>query len=392
MTQSQNFYTPSCEVKITDAKCSPEGLLVYFDGVGDEQFYSWFWVRDHGIDADSLDQITLQRLTDTFSIPKDIVCSSIEFDAAQQVIDMLWPDGSKSTISAYMLASVIGLCPGRHELVPGKNRILWDKDYPLDELPSVQFDTVMTGDDGLREWLENIHIYGFSLVDGVPSTEQDTAALAYRIGRVQQTIFGDMWPLSSELKDHGDTAYTTDYLEPHTDATYYHDAPGLQMFNCLEFNGKGGESIQVDAFAIAARIKREDPDAYRALTEISVPGHYIEPGVHLRAERPPFVHDSQGHLIQVSFNNYDRAPLLLSDEESNRFHYAYGLFHQHAIDQDNWLKIPLTPGKTLIFDNWRNMHGRMGYTGQRRFYGCYHSRAEFESKLRVLQAGAQEPR
>jgi len=34
-------------------------------------------------------------------------------------------------------------------------------------------------------------------------------------------------------------------------SSYYYNAPGLQMFNCLEFEGKGGESTQVDGFAIA---------------------------------------------------------------------------------------------------------------------------------------------
>ncbi len=72
--------------------------------------------------------------------------------------------------------------------------------------------------------------------------------------------------------------------------------------------------------------------------------------------------------------------------EAERFYHAYGLFHDHAMNQDNWLKIPLRPGMVLIFDNWRNIHGRMGYVGKRVFCGCCQSRWTFESKLRVLQA------
>ena len=388
MSESLNsFYTPQISPVLKEAKPTELGLLAKFVD-GSEQLFSWFWVRDHGIDAASLDQGTLQRMVDTFSISRDIQCASMTFDANSQLIDLHWADGERSTISAYMLASVVNQAPARHELVPEKPRVLWGKNNPLSIMPEVDFNAVMDSDKGLLEWLENIHIYGFSLVHNVPSNEAATTKMAERLGTVQETIFGTMWPLSSDLTDHGDTAYTNSYLEPHTDGTYYHDAPGLQMFNCLELDCKGGESIQVDAFAIAAQIKHEDPDAYATLSEIIVPSHYMESGVHLHAERPPFKHAGNGDLIQVSFNNYDRAPFLLSPQDDERFHHAYALFHKHALDQDNWLKIPLQPGTTLIFDNWRNMHGRMGYVGKRVFYGCYHSRAEFESKLRVLRAAA----
>ena len=63
-----------------------------------------------------------------------------------------------------------------------------------------------------------------------------------RFGYIRETIFGGLWSLSAELKAHDDTAYTTQYLEPHTDATYSHYAPGLQCFLCQELDGKGGES------------------------------------------------------------------------------------------------------------------------------------------------------
>ena len=194
-----------------------------------------------------------------------------------------------------------------------------------------------------------------------------------------------MWPLSSPVTEHEDTADTNSYLEPHTDGTYYHDAAGLQMFNCLDINCEGGESIQLDGFALANKIKQEDPEAYQTLTEVVIPGHYIEHGVHLRAERPAFQLDSKGDLIQVSFNNYDRAPMCLDEETHHRFHRAYKLLHDHIIDQENWITIEMKQGTALIFDNWRNLHGRMSYVGDRYFYGCYHSKAVFESKLRVLQ-------
>jgi trimethyllysine dioxygenase len=66
------------------------------------------------------------------------------------------------------------------------------------------------------------------------------------------------------------------------------------------------------------------------------------------------------------------------------FYNAYRALHARIVERDNWLTIPLRPGMALIFDNWRLLHGRMGYSGKRVFCGCYHNREDFESALRIV--------
>lgn len=388
MTDNTN---PNKPPRISLFNVTADGLLVEFETHADATtsgatFFSWLWLRDHGNDEASLDPVTLQRRVDTFSIPSNLAAENVRHNQQNELIEIDWNDRTSTTVSTRLMAGMTEHYAPDHQLLDSNGRVVWDQNAPLDNLPRVNYDEVMSCEPALLDWLKKIATYGFSIVDGVPTSDEATEGLAERVGPVQETLFGRMWHLSAELEDHGDTAYTTDFLEPHTDSIYYHDAPGLQMFNCQEFDGKGGESIQVDAFAIAQRIKIEDPDAYATLCEITVPGHYLEPGVHVRAERPVFRVDAQGNLTQVSFNNYDRAPMHLSAADEKRFYHAYGLFHKHAIDQRNWLKIPLRPGMTLIFDNWRVMHGRMGYVGKRVFYGCYHNMAVFESQLRALKA------
>lgn len=363
-----------------------DGLEVLFPGDTTPVTFSWFWLRDHGIDEASLDPETLQRRVDTFAIPADTRPVNVRIDEMREEVFIDWDDAPQTRISGRLLASALGRTDETRELASPVERVLWDRQAPLARMPSVAFESVMRDDAGRRAWMDNIVRFGFSLVEGVPSTEEATRALGERISRVQETIFGGMWMLSAELKDHGDSAYSTQYLEPHTDSSYYHDAPGLQLFNCIEFDGKGGESVQVDGFAIAERIRAEDPAAWKTLTETVVPAHYLEPGVHLRAERPTLRLNTRGELVQVTFNNYDRAPFVRPPGQEREFYRAYGLFHRHVMDQDNWLKIPLRPGMVLVFDNWRNLHGRMGYVGKRVFCGCYLSRAEFESRLRALPA------
>ncbi len=372
------------DFRVVAVEPGDEGLSVTWGGDRAPTIFEWFWLRDHGEDEASLDPATLQRRVDTFAIPAGIRGLGAEVEQDGRRIVVRWSDdGAPSTYSAARLAALAGLSAGDEVLAPKLQRRAWAGGSRPDPLPSAAFEAIMAGNAGLRDWLENIRVWGFSLVDGVPGTQEAAAELARRIGPVRETIFGGMWMLSAEIAEHDDTAYTTQYLAPHTDGTYSHDAPGLQLFNCLEFDGRGGESILVDGLAVAETLRAERPEDFDVLTRVSVPARYIEAGVHLRAARPAIRLDERGDFLQISFNNYDRAPFRLPKAEMMAFYRAYGELNRRVNDQANWLKVPLRPGMALIFDNWRSLHGRMSYTGKRVFCGCYHNREDFESRLRV---------
>ncbi len=373
------------EARLADVEPRKEGLTLRWR-TGEETLFPWFWLRDHGQDEASLDPNTLQRRVDTFSIAKDIRGEESRLLDDGAALEITWPNGSPpSRFSADFLAAMAGLVPDDCELAPEVERQFWSADRPLNKPAAFAHDQVLGSGEGLRACLEQVHALGFAVVEGVPTDDAGVAAFLKRIGYVRQTIFGGLWTLSAEIQDHDDTAYSTQYLEPHTDSTYSHDAPGLQSFVCREFDGTGGESILVDGFALAEAMRQDCPDRFETLCRVTVPGRYIEEGVHLRAERPAFRSDADGALQQVSFNNYDRAPFTLPPAEMSAFYDAYGDFHARIIDRDNWITIPLRPGMALIFDNWRLLHGRMGYSGKRVFCGCYHNREDFESALRSLR-------
>lgn len=345
--------------------------------------HSWFWLKDHGEDTASLHPDTLQRETDTFSINPAIQPVSVYLNADGSGISIQWPDQSASEISSQLLTEVTQHSVKR-AAVDYEQKRLWHATMMPEQNPEIAYTTVMKSDAGTAEWLQLINRWGFAIITSTQADEAGTIALAERIAPGLQTIFGQYWPLAAELNEHEDSAYTNTFLAPHTDGTYYHCAPGLQMFNCMEFDGTGGESILVDGFAIAENMRQKCPEHFQTLSEVSVPGRYIEPGVHLQAERPPFVLNMDGSLQQVSFNNYDRAPFQLNHDAMQAFYAAYSEFNRRVNDEKHWVKIPLRPGMALIFDNWRCLHGRMAYTGKRVFYGCYHERAIFESRLRAL--------
>ncbi len=164
------------------ASISREGLVAEFEnGRSDKlgpKIYSWHWVRDHCIDPQSLDQDTTQRKVNTFTLPTDLTCTGLNFESSEQLIHFSWDNGSRSSISAYVLATVVGFTAGLHELTPQVPQVMWDKRSPLQAIPRVEFDDVIQSDQVLLQLLQNILVYGSSLVNVVPATKVGTPPFA----------------------------------------------------------------------------------------------------------------------------------------------------------------------------------------------------------------------
>ena len=344
------------------------------DGTDSPLVLPWMWIRDHSEDPSSFDATTRQRTIDTFSIPFDHPGGEATVEA--NALRVRWPDETPDSILPLsLLRDLAGVShSGR--------TTLWRRLQDVN-LAAVPYDDVVHTNEGLSAWLSDIAQYGAGMISDAPIDMVAVDALADRIGYVRSTIFGGTWTLSSEVSDHADSAYGAETLEPHTDGSYSHDGPGMQMFVCSERNGRGGESVLVDGFAIADELHRTDPDSFAILCEVEVPAHYIEDGVHLQARRPTIRLDQFGQLLQVTFNNYDRSPFLLPPEQMKRWYAAYSAFHQLVIDRKSWWMHRLEPGDALIFDNWRCLHGRMAYSGKRVFHGCYLNHEDLESAVRL---------
>ncbi|HEX6958636.1 MAG TPA: trimethyllysine dioxygenase [Ferrovibrio sp.] len=349
----------------------------------------FLWLRDHCQCADCLHPETRQRLMDSFSIPADIRPRSATIVDDGTALEIVWePDGHISRFASDFLAQMMPEAESDPLADPNMGRVLWDAATLARGLPQVTCSALMAEEAGLREALTQLDRYGFIFVKGVEPTPEATEAVARRIAYIRETIFGGFWDFTANM-EHKDTAYTSLALGLHTDGTYSFDAPGYQMFHCLAFDGTGGESLLVDGFRVAEDLRAAAPDLYRVLTEIDVPGQYIDQarGIHLVARLPILRLDRSGRLVQIRYNNHDRAPFLLDADRMAAFYRGLAAFNERLNDPAYQLRKRLEPGEMLIFDNWRALHGRAAYQGFRRLAGAYLNKEDVESRLRVMRAG-----
>ncbi|EOO01435.1 putative trimethyllysine dioxygenase protein [Phaeoacremonium minimum UCRPA7] len=260
-----------------------------------------------------------------------------------------------------------------------------------DKPPTVTFEEVMRTDseDGIAKLTSLIRQYGFAFVDGTPYDDpEQTKKLLERIAFIRETHYGGFYDFIPDLAK-ADTAYTNLALAAHTDTTYFTDPAGLQAFHLLSHTpppnspkdapAEGGESLLVDGFHAARILYEEDRAAYEVLHSVKLPWHASgNQGITIAPDkRYPVleVDDSTSDLHtlhRVRWNNDDRGVVPFDAGISPTQWYEAARKWSSILkrkDVEYWVQ--LTPGRPLIFDNWRVLHGRSAFEGLRRICGGY---------------------
>ncbi|KAJ5083699.1 Trimethyllysine dioxygenase [Penicillium angulare] len=337
-----------------------------------------------------------QKITNTFLIPEDIDVVRIEPNAKDVKIE--WTDGHESSYSwdwltahHFQSADLKYRRPVKAPLVRGLSKP-YKKNEPY---PEVNYEEVMSKDSAVLDWLWKIYNSGFCFIDGVPATPEATKSLIERIAFIRHTHYGGFWEFTADLTLK-DTAYTNEFLGGHTDNTYFTDPARLQLFHLLSHtDGSGGESLLVDAFAAAKKLRAENRGLFNSLAEEKHSWHAsgnedvcIQPAV-----RAPVLsaHGDTNAVYQIRWNDYDRAPKSdWSIKQSNTWYKAAKRFNEILSEEHRQIVTQLKPGKALIFDNWRMLHGRSEFTGKRRMCGGYVNNDDFISRLRLLKFGREK--
>ncbi|CDM35095.1 hypothetical protein DTO013E5_3023 [Penicillium roqueforti] len=360
--------------------------------------FGLFFLRENCQCPKCIHPDTMQRISNTFSIPQNVKIESIEH--SDNMVKIKWSDNHTGLYSydwlrahSQDLSSVEGT-----KSVPYPQSALQSPRHftPVvdsDQSPRVKYDDVMSDDKSLQIWLSHIWDEGFCFVDDVPINPEATQSLIERIAFIRNTHYGGFWDFTADLT-FKDTAYTNEFLGAHTDNTYFTDPARLQLFHLLSHTeGSGGENLLIDGFAAATQLLLESPEHYAQLVKHRHPWHASgneDTCIQPSAMAPVFsIHPDLNKMYQIRWNNYDRAPKTnWSASEQTEWHRAARHYNEILQTREVWTK--LQPGSALIFDNWRMLHGRSEFTGKRRMCGGYVNNDDYISRLRLLKFGRKE--
>ena len=362
---------------IKNIKCLSKELKVKFVNNVEDNF-PIIWLRDHAKDCMSWDDRSSQRKTFTAGLDKSLHIKKTLIIENGKYLDIFWSDLENPTRYSYEFLFKNSL----NKENKSRNIKIWKKN-DLNEDVYIDYEIAISK-VGFKKFLQKLYNWGFCVITNCNTEMKSVETIANKIGYVRHSIFGGLWSFQSD-ENMADSAYTQEELRPHTDSTYSNDAPGLQLLLCCEYNAKGGESIMVDGFKIAETIKKENKEIYEILSNVEVPGNYIGDGVFLEARRPIFKMNSDKELIQVSFNNYDRADFRLKNDLMIKFYEAIKKFDLIANSKEFQWRHILKPGELLIFNNWRILHGRGEFKGIRKMSGCYINKEDFDSACKLNQ-------
>ena len=373
----------------TRATLSPASLAIEADGAG--LVVTWadsrvsrfpaLWLADNR--PERRRGAEGQRLMDAIELPERISVRAAEIVASGIAVVF---DGLESP------ALFDPAWLRRHALDPAsraeRRRVprLWDATLARDPLPAGDHAAVVRDRTALLGWLRHVERLGFALLHGVPTTPGAVCDVVGLFGYVRETNYGRLFDVVS-VDEPMNLAFTAMALGNHTDNPYRDPVPQLQLLHCLEAAGEGGESIVVDGFAVAERLRREAPAEFDLLSKTQVPFRYVEQGsVDLRYAAPLIELDAGGDLRTVRYNSRSIGPIDLDPDDVPAFYAAHRRFGRMLHDPAMTVSFRLRPGDLFVVDNRRVLHGRRGFGGGRRhLQGAYADADSLMSKLRVLE-------
>lgn len=355
-------------------------LTITWDDGSCDTFH-YIWLRDNCACPDCKHPDAWERLLDNVTLDPDVAPSEVTLDDR---LTIKWRDGHITSVSAAWLHANRNGRAAREER--REKPILWTADI-ANSPPMINLEEIDSGDDGLRRWLTMIRDHGFAIVKNVPTRVGAVIELANRIAFIQETHFGREFQVISK-PDPENLAYTSVKLNAHTDVVNRHNLPGLQFLHCIEFEAEGGESILVDGFEAARRLREQHPEQHDLLASVEVPYVFVDQGHDVRSHERVITLDTDGNHTEVRMHSALLGAIDLDPELIEPFYAAWRTFGMILRDPELEYVFKMEPGDCQVFDNRRVLHARDEFdpnTGPRHLQGTYVERDDFMSRLRVLE-------
>uniref|UniRef100_A0A1B0CGH6 Putative gamma-butyrobetaine2-oxoglutarate dioxygenase n=1 Tax=Lutzomyia longipalpis TaxID=7200 RepID=A0A1B0CGH6_LUTLO len=353
------------------------------------------WLRDNCQCSQCFDPPTYSRIINWYNFDVHPKLQSIVWNDHVRKIFIKWEDNHESVFDLKWLEER-DFSPKNQEQHLTRNyrpvRKPWSKENFFSIFHSFDYNDVVSTNEGLKNWLESLSVYGVAKITNAPKDEGVCRRVANRVGFIKKTHFGEEF-IVKHKPGTTNRAYLSSELQLHTDLPYYEHKPGVNLLHCLEQSmSQGGKNLLIDAVYISNMMKEMYPQHYKLLKTVPVDwtefGREDDETFHSIYRAPVFVVDDKDELIRVNHSTPQRGshftvPLGLVKPWYEAFDVFVKLMKAQAVE------FKTQSGDILTFDNVRLVHGRNAYddteSNVRYIVGAYLDWDLIFSRLRVLK-------
>ena len=353
---------------------------VYFNNGLEKKEIHPFWLRERVNGDEFLDKGTQQRLFDPTFLSNDVSINKANIN--EKYLEVDFNDGVNSKLEIDKIASEFS----KEDIVISSiEKTKWDS--ALKNIKNFEYQENFYESKEMYDLLVSFYKYGFVILKNIPTSKNYIVEFANSIGSVRRTNFGEYFDVKSK-PDPNDLAYTSLALAPHTDNPYRNPVPCIQLLHCIENEVNGGLSTLVDGYTVSEKLKEDNPNYYKILTEIKVRYQFIDKDVVLEHWAELIQLDENKKFKQVRFSpRLDFVPILEKNELDLYYKARKKLSAMYNSDKYR-IEFKLQPKDLLMMDNYRLLHGRTEFNaneGNRFLQGCYLDFDSTEGKLRHLK-------
>lgn len=346
------------------------------------------WLRDNGLDADTRSPSNGQKLISVLDIPPEVTVAHAWIDPEGALTATLAPEMKDLAFpAAWLHANAYDMALRREPGWVSPAVETWDGSLQDRDLAE-SWSHISQSRSALARWLARVRRHGVAMLRDLPADSGAVCQVAELFGYVRETNYGRCFDVRSEVNPTN-LAYTNLGLQAHTDNPYRDPVPTIQLLSCLENSVEGGESVVVDGFRIAERMRSENPRDFDVLSRHCARFEYAgAPGVRLRSRRPVIDLAPDGELVGIRFNNRSAAPLTdIPFEAMEDYYGACRRFAEMVSDPAMEVTFRLAPGELFIVDNTRVLHARKAFSGSgmRWLQGCYADKDGLLSTLAAIE-------
>ncbi|CAG9796274.1 unnamed protein product [Diatraea saccharalis] len=359
---------------------------------GDNLKFPHVWLRDNCQCEQCFHSSAKSRIFDWSKFDLDIKPKGVL--RKENTIEITWSDDHRSVYKLDWLKFRSFTRENRlkyDEAIYRPTQKTWSKETFNGILKRFEYKEILESDSILYDWLYNLSVYGVTLIQNTPNSENAIDDVIARVAFPKTTHYGVKFVVQS-VQDTSNVAYLSGNLPLHLDLPYYEYCPGTTLLHCLvQTESYGGENLLSDSFYVAKYMRKHHPDQFKILAEVEV--EWSDIGVEAGNEffklyrAPVFCMDKHNKLYRVNFSIPQRGSYFPEPiEKVIPWYYAHKMFLNLSNQFSASFKTKI--GDILVFNNTRMLHGRSAYEDSnnnvRRLIGAYIDWDEIYSRLRCL--------